>query len=251
MSVYNAEDTVLAAVQSILDQTFQAWELVIVDDGSQDNSAKILEERFKDHPDIKFIKNSTNIGLSRSLNIAFEHCAAKYIARMDADDISYKDRLQLQADFLDTNTNIDVLGGNADVIDDRGEVISATDMPQNQAEILSSITRLNPLIHPTVMMRRDFLEKLSGYDPKFRKKQDYDLWLRGVGCYQYANLKSSLIRYRVKQADTFISDLYGFKVRVINSFRRKTYFSGLFWAFGVLIINVLRKLGYRQKAFRR
>lgn len=250
MPVYNAADTVGVALQSIIDQEFHEWEAIVIDDGSTDGTFAELSRVADYYGRVRIFRNRQNAGLSRCLNQGISEARGEFIARMDADDRCSADRFSLQLLFLRNHPEIDVVGANAEIVDRNGNPLTSTSMPLTHEEIRSRIVRLNPLIHPTVMMRTGFVTAMSGYDGRLRRKQDYDLWLRGVDTHRYANIEKPLIRYRIKQADSLLSDLYGFRVRVVNAFRRKTIATGIYWAVVTLVVNLFRKVGYRQRAFR-
>jgi glycosyltransferase involved in cell wall biosynthesis len=251
MCAFNNEADVGHAIKSILNQTFTNFELLIVDDGSSDRTNEIIREISSGDMRLSLLVNDENLGLAASLNKAISHSQGRYLARMDADDFSYPERLKVQYDFLEANSNIAVVGSNADLVDGDNEFLRATNLPRTPNDIKKSITRLCPLVHPSVMYRREFITELSGYNEKLRKKQDYDLWLRGVDTYQYANIEQSLLRYRISNSKSIKTDLYGFYVRVLNSIRRKKVLKGASWALLVLSTNLLRKVGYTQKMHRR
>lgn len=250
MASCNDERFIRSAVQSIIDQSFQDWELIIVDDGSSDGTVGVINELKRNEQRIKLLINERNMGLAASLNKGIAISRGVFIARMDADDVSYPDRLRLQNDFLVKNQKIAVVGGNADLSDESDNVIRSTTLPTSPEEIGRVISKMCPLIHPAVMYRREFIQEMDGYDESLRKKQDYDLWLRGSKTYDYANISDVVIRYRVQKSKPLITDLYGFYVRVINAHRRRDYLRGVFWAFVVLGVNLMRKLGYKQRMHR-
>ena len=101
------------------------------------------------------------------------------------------------------------------------------------------------------MCRREFLHNLNMYDKNLRKKQDYDLWLRGSESFKYANLEDVLVRYTVEYSKPLISDLYGLYVRCLNAHRKRRYVSGYYWAFVAFGINVLTKIGYKQRSYKK
>jgi len=247
MSVYDNESTLPEAIESIVNQSFDDWEYLIVNDGSKDGSSQLLESFANKDQRIRVIRNPENKGLPYSLNLAWRQSKGRYIARMDADDCSFPERLAVQVEFLEANPDVDVLGSNAILESDSGQLLGTTSMPLSPEQIREKIVRLNPLIHPSVMMRRDFLAKMGGYNNKLRKKQDYDLWLRSVEQARFVNIEKPLIKYRVKHADSFLSDYYGFSVRVKHAIRRGKIFSGVTWAVVTLLVNICRKLGYRQR----
>ena len=250
MAAYNEEQTIRSAITSILEQTFADWELIIVDDTSTDSTSTIVKEFQEKDQRIRLLVNQSNLGLAASLNRGIAIARGKYIARMDADDTSYPDRLHLQKEFLETNQEIAVVGGNADLADELDNVIRSTKMPRTPEEINRLIVKMCPLIHPSVMYRLDFIQKMGGYDERLRRKQDYDLWLRGIRTHNYANVGDTIIRYRFQTSKPLATDLYGFYVRLMNAHRRRDYLGGVFWAFVVLGVNVMRKFGYRQRMHR-
>lgn len=251
MAAYNEVCSISAAIQSIINQTFTDWEFIIVDDGSSDSTVDIIMQFQKHDSRINLINNKTNIGLAGSLNRGIAVSRGKYIARMDADDFSYSERFRLQVEFLDTYTDISVVGGNVDFVDESGNFIRKSNMPSSPHEVRHAITKTNPLIHPSVMCRREFLQIMGGYDERLRKKQDYDLWLRGCDIGRYANLDDVVMRYTVQSSKPVTTDLYGFYVRCLNAYRRRNYVTGVLWAFITLGINIMRKFGYKQSAYRK
>ncbi len=197
MAVYNGAGTVDEAMGSILAQSFRDWELIVVDDGSTDDTRKRLERY--DDPRIRVLYNAANSGLSASLNVAFRASTGSLIARMDADDVALPHRLQRQVEFLRVHPEIDVVGGAATLL--------GSDAIYERHERHEQMTRLlfteNPFIHPTVMMRRNFLETLGGYDESIQRAEDYDLWLRGVTRFRYYNIQEPLIQYRAPTRATW------------------------------------------------
>jgi len=250
MAAYNDEAIIASAIQSIKDQTFVGWELIVIDDCSEDNVSMIIEN-FCDNDDrIRLIRNEKNAGLARCLNRGIAASQGQYIARMDADDISYPDRFQLQVAYLNKHPDIAVVGGNADFVDETGNYINKSNMPITPGEIKRVIARKCPLIHPSIMCRREFLIAMGGYDDKLRRAQDYDLWFRGSAMYNYANLDAVILKYTVQFAKPLKTDLYGFYVRCLNAGRQKNYLEGYLWALMTLCVNILKKVGYRSRGLR-
>jgi len=194
MSVYNGEAYLEAAIQSILNQSFSDFELLIIDDCSTDGSASLLHQ-FKDSR-IRVLRNEVNSGLTRSLNKGISLAKGKYLARMDADDISLPERLGLQYDFLESNPKYGLVGAERNILykdhlkAKRGEV-----MTTHEAICVQQLFR-NAFIHSAVMMRTS-LAKLLHYDETIYAAQDYDLWLRISKQTKVANLPIPLINYRV------------------------------------------------------
>jgi glycosyltransferase involved in cell wall biosynthesis len=169
MSVYNAGEHLRDAVRSILDQSHADFEFLIVDDASADRSVEIIES-FLD-PRIRIIRNEKNLGLAVSLNKGLDAATGEYVARMDCDDISAKDRLQAQVDLLERNPRVGACGTWIRHIGEKRIIRYYTD-----PDILKCILLFDPpMAHPTVMFRRDlFLRNGLRYDAAYRRSQDYE-----------------------------------------------------------------------------
>jgi len=193
MPVYNGEQYLSAAIDSILKQTFSDYEFIIVLDPSTDNSKSIIES-YSDSR-IVFLQNFQNIGLAASLNRGLAIAQGEYIVRMDSDDISLPERIARQVEFMETNTSIGITGTLIKSIGEKPEIV--INYPTNPETLRSSLL-FEPLIaHPTVIMRRDFLIKHQlTYNPAFSKAEDYDLWSRCSNHFSLANIGEVLVLYR-------------------------------------------------------
>lgn len=195
MSVYNGERYLREAIESILAQTFTDFEFLIINDGSTDGSLDIILSYTDTR--IRLIDNAENIGLTKSLNKGISLARGKYIARMDADDISLVERLEKQVRFLEVEKEYVIIGTGAYLIDDSGDEIGKLDRPFTYDEILGHIFFFNPVIHPSVMFHREIIIKIGCYDTSIPKAQDYELWFRIIGKnMKIRNLPSLLIKHR-------------------------------------------------------
>jgi glycosyltransferase involved in cell wall biosynthesis len=178
LPTFNAEKYIGKAIDSILQQTFTDFELIIINDGSLDGTGKIVES-YKD-PRIIYRKHQTNRGLIYTLNSLLSLARGKYIARMDGDDISGPERIEKQLDYLEKNQQVDVLATQVRLIDEVGNNLGDWD-DDIKHSTASSIRRFLPInnciAHPTIIAKR---ELLLTYKYKSRQKlsEDYDLWLR-------------------------------------------------------------------------
>lgn len=195
MSVFNNAKTLRAAIESILTQTLTDWELIVINDGSTDRTAEILEEYAALDSRIKVYENSTNQGLASSLNRGWKAAKSDMIARMDADDLSHPQRLARQVAFLDTHREIDVVGTSALIRTGSGDILGCSRRPTEPAILEERILWENPFFHPSVLMRKQFLRLANGYDEKFIRSQDYEMWSRCVSWARYANIDMPLITY--------------------------------------------------------
>jgi len=197
LPVYNGDKYLRESIESILKQTFNNFELIIINDGSTDNSLKIAKS-FND-PRIKIINNKKNLGIIKSLNIGLSQAKGKYIARLDADDISLKNRLETQYSFLEKNKDIILIGGWAEIINDKGEYIRKK-TPVTSFEQIKYWAMFigNPFIHSSVFFRKDNIKSIGGYSHNYKHVEDYDLYLRLIkNGYKIINLPEIFIKYRI------------------------------------------------------
>lgn len=194
LCVYNGQSYLRDAVNSILDQTYTDFELIVVDDGSNDESAEILRS-YRDER-VRLLQSGKNIGLTKSLNIGLSHARGRYIARQDVDDISLSNRLQKQVEYLHQHPEIAVVGTWIEQIDTNGTKLGRVAYPLGSAEIRERLLHENCLCHGSVLMRREQVTDLGGYREMFMLAQDWDLWLRMSEKYALANLPDVLYLFR-------------------------------------------------------
>jgi glycosyltransferase involved in cell wall biosynthesis len=174
-SVYNGEDFLEQCVHSILDQTFRDFEFIILNNGSTDETAQILNQ-FRD-PRLRII-HQENLGVTRSLDKGVRMAHADLIARLDADDYSFPNRLSKQVDFMDRNLDYALCGTK--FLELTGNKISPQKVPfiENDENIRSILSCYNPFSHSAVMFRKQSFIAAGGYDERFTFSPDYDLWIR-------------------------------------------------------------------------
>lgn len=211
MPVYNGERYIAQAIESILNQTFKDFEFIIVNDGSTDKTQEIL----KRYQGIKII-NQNNQGVSVASNTGISQSSGKYIARLDADDISLPTRLAKQLAYLEEHAEIGILGSGAIIIDGKGKKWGYQKMPETDAEIRWFSIFKSPFIHSSVIFRRELIRNKFNeiYNQNYIPADDYDLWIRLLKTTNAANFPEPLIYYRVhdtnasliqKQKQYFIS----------------------------------------------
>jgi glycosyltransferase EpsE len=202
LSAHNEEKTIKSSIQSIIQQTFTNWKLVIIDDCSSDDTHSIAQQYATAYPDKIYVhRNSVNMKLAASLNIGAKLCTAKYIARLDADDICKPDRLQKQFDFLEANPDIALVSGGMEYIDENGTPLGRTYPITSPQKIRKKILNAgNVIVHPAVMMRRDAFEACGGYCGALRDGfEDTHLWMKFLRKgYKFAMLPEPMISYRVR-----------------------------------------------------
>jgi len=204
MTVYNGERFLAEAIDSILNQSFGDFELIVIDDGSTDSSGEIAEA-YRTRDSRLYVYHQENRGLVESLNRACTLARGEYIARMDADDVAIRDRLARQIDFMDKHPEIAVLGGAVEVIGSAGEKFQICRNPVTTEEVTSALLRGDcPLWHPTVLMRRDVCAAVGGYRKALVGAEDHDLWLRIADRHRLANLYEVVLKYRLHPAQVTV-----------------------------------------------
>ena len=203
MSVYNAEDNLKEAVDSILNQTFTNFEFIIIDDASTDSSYDILRE-YEDKR-IRIIRNDNNIGLTKSLNRALKYATGKYIARMDADDISMPMRLEKQINYMERHSDVALISCSYMQFGNVNAHESYKVIRLNETQIKGHLFYGTVLPHPGFMFRRDLYSQYKiKYNEKMKYAQDYDFQVSVSRKFKIACLPDILVKYRVsdKQIST-------------------------------------------------
>lgn len=208
MAVYNGEQYLREALDSILLQTFTDFELLLIDDGSYDGTADILEEYRTRDQRVRIERNESNIGLTRSLNKGIDLSRGEYIARMDCDDISIPQRLEKQVAFLDADRRIGVCGSWAVLAGEMDGIVLK--FPTDPDVIHSYLLFDNVIVHPSVMIRKQLLE-VNGlkYNENYAQSQDYDLWVRCAERMFLANIPEVLLRLRKHTAQLSHTHAHG------------------------------------------
>lgn len=204
MSVYKEETRYIReSIDSILNQTYKDFEFIIVGDTPQpdrDRVFSIIEEYSSKDTRIKFIPNETNLGLTKSLNVGLSYCKGKYIARMDADDISLPTRLEKQVAFMDANPDVLASGAWLDLINENGDNLNmiyaySSDKKENRLKIL-----LNSILgHPVAIFHRIINNKPIKYDENVIYAQDYSLWVEILKYGEISNIGEVLLKYRITE----------------------------------------------------
>ena len=195
LPVYNAQNFVKEAIESILHQTFHDFELIIINDGSSDDSYNVISKI--DDGRIKFINHNINKGLIFTLNEGIDLARGEYIVRMDGDDYSLPERLSLQVNFMDSNKDIVVSGGQMIDYDNR---IVLSKNPTVSDQVKASLLFSCVISHPTVIIRTDiFKSEKFYYDKYFIHSEDYELWTRVINKYKVTNINEVILKYRTHQ----------------------------------------------------
>jgi len=238
MTTYNDEKYINSSTQSILGQSFQDFEFIIVDDHSSDRTVDEIKKIAENEKRVVLIENKQNLGFSQCLNEGISRATGTYIARMDADDISSPKRLEIENDFLDSHPEFSVCGSAYACFDDDG--IWAIYKKPGEVPLKRAIN-FTAIHHPTSMFRKaDFTASgcYSTWEKKTRCAEDYDLWLK---FYQHGfriyNLPDILLNYRddpSKKKDKFSDKL--FFAKLMTSWRKKFH---IWPSFGIFQFKIL------------
>lgn len=218
LPVYNAEKTLNETINSILSQTFTDFEFIIINDASTDHSEEIILN-YKDFR-IRYFKNFVNKGLVYTLNRGIDLACGKYIARMDADDISLPTRFQKQIDVMENHSEVIVCGT---WIKPFGEGCTNIrfQLKEYSAEMKEQLVRDSCFAHPTVMIRRSILIEYSlRYNERYRHAEDYKLWTDMASYGEFYNVPEELLYYRISPSQ--VTSFFKMEiVEVVKTLRRE------------------------------
>jgi len=228
MPVWNAESTLEKSVTTILNQTLRDFELIIVDDGSVDQTPIILE-RLSSLDSRICVLHQSNSGIVAALSLGIEHARGEYIARADGDDLYEAERLELQLGYLEAHPAVVLVCCNYFLCYPNGDKRLMT-LPEDHTSILKRLLRRNDIMHSSVMLRRSAVIKAGGYLEKWRHLEDYELWFRIARVGQIASVPLPLAHYRlhsggISQKMETYQVRRGVLIRLHAIFRRQVPFS--------------------------
>ena len=204
MPVFNGEKYIGEAIESVLNQTWTDFELLIVNDGSTDNTAAVIAS-YNDKR-IKLV-NQQNAGVSGALNTGLKEAVGEYIARFDADDICYSNRLDKQYKFMLENPQYILIGSDVDYINEEGDFIfNFKNTGHTNSEINETFMQNCPFVHSSVFYRKDVVIELGGYETKAHSFEDYFLWVKLIKRGMVCNFAEPLIKVRFNPSSVTIDE---------------------------------------------
>lgn len=204
MPNYNGEKYIWEAIESILQQTFTDFELIIIDDGSTDHSWDIIQKYAERDTRIVVLKNKTNKHIVYTRNIGITNAKWVYIAFLDSDDIAFPERLEKQIKIMENNKKIGICGSNSEIIKGNGDKIGEKRFPQTNEECKNAIWYKNPFSQSTVVIRKKCFDEIGMYDDNFRNTEDLDMWIRIGTKYELYNIQETLVKYRIHGENSII-----------------------------------------------
>lgn len=216
---YNAGKYLADAIRSIINQSFTDWELILVDDGSTDDSLRIASG-FTD-PRIRVIRDPVNRGISFRLNQIISEAKGQYIARMDADDIAFPERLAEQVRMFENDPTLDIVDSEAVIINEGNEVIGSRAIKHDFASVRQAFKSAR-FIHAAVMYKKHFIEKFR-YDSAFDGAEDQELWVRSFNEAKVGKIHRPL--YFIRESGRLNMKAYRFRssqlIRILNRHRQR------------------------------
>lgn len=235
---YNSEHFISSTIQSVLDQSYEYWEMLIVDDNSSDNSVSIVDEYMLIDPRIKCIQLAENRGAAVCRNKAIEMAKGDYIAFLDSDDLWSKNKLEIQIQFMSSN-NYKLTFGRYLKIDEKGQVIKNSVVKTRSKLSYREMLTSNKMGCLTVVYNAKELGKI--YMPLIRKRQDYALWLKILSITPYAyGMKDILGSYRVRKSSISSSkiEMMKWNWKLFREIEKRSFFGALY----SLSMNIINKL---------
>ncbi len=219
------------AIDSLLKQTHQSYEIVLILNGEALPSLASLRKKYSDNSLLKIYPSKISY-LTHSLNLGIEYSSGKYIARMDADDIADPERLSIQYKFMEDNPLISVCGSWHTLIDDEDRAIKLIKLPVEDEAIRRMMYYRNPLCHPTVIFRRDEIARAGGYLGGIHA-EDYDLWLRlmSIPETKFHNIPQSLLSYRALSGGSARGSVSAYAAVSASQWKAFVQTGNLLWLF--------------------
>jgi len=196
MSVHNGEKYLPETLDTLLAQTVSDFELVVIDDGSQDSTHEILRAYAQRDARIRPVRNERNMKLPASLNRGLKLCRAPLVARADADDLYVPQYLETQVGHLHNDPSVGVISSSFDVADADGTVLYTRYLPTEDPQIRFELLFMSRFLHPTTVFRAGLVHRAGGYNEEFHGAEDYELWARLRDETRFANHPTPLVRYR-------------------------------------------------------
>lgn len=194
LPTYNGEKFIRESIESLLNQTYKNWELIIVNDCSTDNTLNIINEYAQKDSRIRIYNNEVNKRIAASLNVGFSQATGEYYTWTSDDNMFKPNAIEVLAKYLDENPEIDLVSSRYDVIDEEGNFVKISDK-HNKRTVLKLIRGCN--VGASFMYRKEIAEKVGGYDTDLFCAEDYDYWCRIATVGNILFTKESLYKYRV------------------------------------------------------
>ena len=260
VSFYNDENTIEEMINSVINQSYCDWKMIMMDDGGEDGSLEIVKKYVEKDNRIIVYSDGKNLGLQKRLNMLIDLCDTKYFARMDADDVMVPSRLEKQLVFLEQNGEFDVVGGNAYSILSNGSLLGKRNLSVVPSDIYN-VFKNGVFIHPTVMGKSAWFKQNKYCEEKYAlRAEDYELWCRTFDDSKFYIIEEPLIFYRENESinksisntiDGLISVLRIIKKLASKKVGYKTIYLYVYFMWHLIINWLLLKFGYSEAIVKR
>lgn len=243
---YNRAQYLPQTIESVLAQSFQDFELIIIDDASTDNTQTVVE-KYNSDSRIRYIKNNTNLGLGKNRVESTKNVRGEYIAIIDSDDYWVDvNKISKQVDFLDKNKKVGVVGTFGKIIDDKNNIVGKLEYKTNNLDIRKHMLSHHQFLHSSVLFKKEAFTKAGGYDATLSPAEDFDLILKIGTEYELANLPENTTYYRVHSENSSSNDRQKrthhakLHLKVIKKFKDfyPNYFPALIKSYLRILINL-------------
>ncbi len=196
MATFDRADLILQAIDSVLKQSFSDLELIVIDDGSTDNTQALIEEKYKNEPRLRYVYQE-NTGQSGARNHGLTYAVGNYICFIDSDNLWLPNKLEVQLKVFASNPDVDIVYGDIITIDETGKELHRNNMRRLSGYIAGDLMKDNFVSMNTALARRECFETLGGMSGQVAVADDYDLWLRFSSQYKYLYVEEYFAKYRV------------------------------------------------------
>jgi len=219
LPVFNGEKYIQECLESIILQTYKNWELIIINDGSNDSSDKLISKFINQiENQVQYLNLKSHKGLPHCLNLGIISAKGKYIARMDCDDVMIEDRLKKQVYYLEHHIDVGILGSKAVEIDEKGYEFGLIEIKTGDFNIKKDLTGV---IHPSVMIRKEIINENYMYLEKYPYSEDFELWIRLSKITKFENLNEVLIKKRRHDEQLTQTQI---KIRIRESLKLRLFY---------------------------
>ena len=244
LPTYNGAERIKEAIKSVLEQSYADLELIVIDDGSKDNTKEIVENLAKSDQRVRYLKNDVNLGIQKTLNNGLKEAKGEYIARIDDDDVWIdKDKLKKQIEFLEKNKEYVLVGTGVIVVGEDNKELFRYLVPEKDIDIRNKILTKNCFVHSSVVFYRDTALRCEGYSESEDTKhiEDYDLWLKLGTLGKVANLPTHSVRFTLRSGSlSSMNKLEQFKktLKLIKNYKKiyPNYYLAFFRSIARLVI---------------
>lgn len=237
---YNAEAYIAESLESILNQSYDNIEVLVIDDHSTDRTLDICKALALTDSRVRIISNEKNVGIGANRERGIQQSKGTYICWQDADDISLPDRVESQVAFLELHPHVGIVGGYITFFNEEGDGVTRK-YSQEDKTLRRNIFRYNPVAQPASMMRRECFDRVGGYDPQYRLSEDLDMQFRIGELYEFGNVQKAVIKYRQTQSSLTAANLKKMELATLAIRKKYRYSKAYHYTFIDALYNLAQR----------